>query len=36
VIATSETYERKQSVLNGIESLMQNALGAGVGDETGE
>jgi uncharacterized protein len=36
VIATSETYEREQSVLNGIESLMRNALGARVDDETGE
>ena len=28
VIATSETYERKQSALNGIESVKTNAPGA--------
>jgi uncharacterized protein len=36
VIATSETYERKQSALNGIESVKSNAPGADVDDETGE
>ena len=30
VIATSETYERKQSALHGIESVKQNAPGAEV------
>ena len=31
VIATSETYERKQSALNGIESVKSNAPGpAGI------
>jgi uncharacterized protein YegP (UPF0339 family) len=28
VVATSETYERKQSALNGIESVKNNAPGA--------
>jgi uncharacterized protein YegP (UPF0339 family) len=36
VIATSETYERKQSALNGIESVKENAPGAAVDDQTGE
>jgi uncharacterized protein len=36
VIATSETYERKQSALNGIESVKANAPGAEVADQTGE
>ena len=36
VIATSETYERKQSALNGIESVKANAPGADVDDQTGE
>jgi uncharacterized protein len=36
VIATSETYERKQSALNGIESVKTNAPGAEVDDQTGE
>jgi len=30
VIATSETYERKESALNGIESVKDNAPGAEV------
>jgi len=34
VIATSEAYERKQSALNGIESVKENAPGAGVDDQT--
>jgi len=36
VIATSETYERKQSALNGIDSVKENAPGADVHDQTGE
>jgi uncharacterized protein len=36
VIATSESYERKQSALNGIESVKTNAPGAEIDDETGE
>jgi uncharacterized protein YegP (UPF0339 family) len=36
VIATSEAYERKQSALNGIESVKENAPGAAVDDQTGE
>ena len=36
VIATSETYERKQSALNGIESGKTNAPGAEVDDQPGE
>ncbi|MGH3193486.1 MAG: YegP family protein [Streptosporangiaceae bacterium] len=36
VIATSETYEHKQSALNGIESVKNNAPGAEVDDQTGE
>jgi uncharacterized protein YegP (UPF0339 family) len=36
VIATSETYERKESALSGIESVKNNAPGAQVDDETGE
>jgi len=36
VVATSETYERKQSALNGIESVKNNAPGAEVEDQTGE
>ena len=36
VIATSETYERKQSALAGIESVKTNAPGAEVDDQTGE
>jgi uncharacterized protein YegP (UPF0339 family) len=36
VIATSQTYERKRSALEGIESVRKNAPGAAVEDETGE
>ena len=36
VIATSQTYERKRSALEGIESVKKNAPGAAVDDETGE
>jgi hypothetical protein len=36
VIATSETYERKQSALHGIESVKANAPGAEVDDQTDE
>jgi uncharacterized protein YegP (UPF0339 family) len=36
VIATSETYERKQSALHGIDSVKENAPGAEVDDQTGE
>jgi uncharacterized protein YegP (UPF0339 family) len=36
VIATSETYESKQSALNGIDSVKNNAPGAQVDDQTGE
>ena len=36
VIATSEAYARKQSALNGIESVKENAPGAGVDDQTGD
>ena len=35
VVATSESYERKQSALNGIESVQSNAPGAEVDDQTG-
>jgi uncharacterized protein YegP (UPF0339 family) len=34
VIATSEAYERRQSALNGIESVKANAPGAEVDDQT--
>jgi uncharacterized protein len=34
VIATSEAYERKQSALNGIESVKKNAPDAEVDDQT--
>jgi uncharacterized protein len=34
VIATSEAYERKQSALEGIESVKHNAPGAEVDDQT--
>jgi uncharacterized protein len=34
IIATSETYERKQSALNGIESVKSNAPNAEIEDET--
>ena len=36
VIATSQSYERKRSALEGIESVRKNAPGAAVEDETGE
>jgi uncharacterized protein YegP (UPF0339 family) len=36
VIATSETYERKQSALSGIESVKDNAPGAEIEDQTEE
>jgi uncharacterized protein YegP (UPF0339 family) len=36
IIATSEAYERKDSALNGIESVQKNAPGAEVDDQTGE
>ena len=36
VIATSETYERKESALNGIESVKKNAPDAEIDDQTGE
>ena len=36
VIATSEAYERKQSALNGIESVKNNAPGAEIDDQTEE
>jgi uncharacterized protein YegP (UPF0339 family) len=36
VIATSETYERKASALNGIESVKNNAPGAEIDDQTEE
>jgi hypothetical protein len=34
VIGTSETYESKESALNGIKSVQTNAPGATVVDET--
>jgi uncharacterized protein YegP (UPF0339 family) len=34
VIATSETYESRESALNGIESVKANAPGASVDDQT--
>ena len=34
VIATSETYESKQSAMNGIHSVPENAPGAEVDDQT--
>jgi uncharacterized protein YegP (UPF0339 family) len=36
VIATSETYEHKQSALSGIESVKKNAPSAEVDDQTGD
>ena len=36
VIATSETYESKESALNGIESVKRNAPDAPVDDRTDE
>jgi uncharacterized protein YegP (UPF0339 family) len=34
VIATSESYESRESALNGIESVRHNAPGAEVDDQT--
>jgi hypothetical protein len=34
VIATSETYESRESALNGIESVKSNAPGATVDDQS--
>lgn len=34
IIATSETYESKQSAMNGIHSVKENAPGAEVDDQT--
>jgi uncharacterized protein YegP (UPF0339 family) len=34
VIATSETYESKQSAMNGINSVKENAPSAEVDDQT--
>ena len=36
VIATSEAYERKESALNGIDSVKRNAPDAEVDDQTNE
>ncbi len=36
VIASSESYERKQSALNGIKSVQENAPGAELDDQTGD
>lgn len=36
IIATSESYESKQSALHGIESVKANAPGANVDDQTGD
>ena len=36
VIATSETYESKQSAMNGIHSVKENAPGADVDDQTSD
>lgn len=36
VIATSESYPRKESALKGIHSVKENALAAEVHDQTGE
>ena len=36
VIATSQTYERKESALNGIESVKNNAPDAEIDDQTAE
>jgi uncharacterized protein YegP (UPF0339 family) len=33
-IATSESYESRQSAMNGIESVKSNAAGAEVDDQT--
>ncbi len=34
IIATSESYRSKESALNGIESVKNNAPGAAVDDQT--
>jgi uncharacterized protein YegP (UPF0339 family) len=34
VIATSESYESRESALNGIESVRHNAPGAEIDDQT--
>jgi uncharacterized protein YegP (UPF0339 family) len=34
IIATSETYERKQAALNGIASVKANAADAEIDDQT--
>ena len=36
VIATSQTYERKESALNGIESVKNHAPDAEIDDQTAE
>ena len=36
VIATSEAYESKQSAMNGIHSVKENAAGADVDDQTSD
>jgi uncharacterized protein YegP (UPF0339 family) len=36
VIATSQTYERKESAISGIESVKNNAASAAVDDQTKE
>ena len=36
VIATSEAYEGKQSAMNGIHSVKENAAGADVDDQTSD
>ena len=36
VIATSEAYESKQSAMNGIRSVKENAPGADVDDQTSD
>jgi uncharacterized protein YegP (UPF0339 family) len=36
VIATSQAYERRQSALDGIESVKKNAADAEVEDDTGD
>ena len=35
VIATSQTYGRKQSAMSGIESVKKHARGAKIDDQTG-
>ena len=36
IIATSEAYHRKESALNGIHSVQENAPTAEIDDQTGE